>query len=964
MKTKIPHLILAGLLGTSITSLADTVVWDGDTDNTWGAGTNWVGDPSPPTNGDDLTFSGTVQTSTSNDLAAGTDIAGIQFTNTTGGEKFTLAGNAIDLTGNITTTAPLANGDGILLDTISLNMQLTGGDRTFTTNQFDANDRHDITVSGVISEDASPRSLIKEGSSFLYLSGTNTYTGATTINAGRLYLGNGGTTGSLDTASTISIASGAALEIWQSDDVTQGTDFSGAAITGAGQLRKSGADGTLILNTANTYTGGTFINRSPVQIEHNDALGTGAVTLWQSNAKLKLVDGITLDNDMTIVNSGNAKFIELVSGSATISSSSTMTMQETSGINARFRALNSGTLTLDAQITGAGGIAANGGTVILTNAANNYTGQTYVTAGTLQINDGAAVSNTSSILLRGSNVVLSLADGVTVDRNLTAETTGVNKTLQVDNAGTTSATYSGGITIQETSLNAFDLDAGADDTLTISGVISGTGAAGVTKEGTGTAILTNTNTHTGNTTVSAGTLQISGGGSLSTSSAVVNNANLNYGTTIASDTYGLSSSTTGTGTLTGTAKLLQLNGDITQGTVNLTSGTSGSLYGQGIELVADTTITAGSITLTGDLGRRGKGGTLALDTSGTNGAINLDVSIGRSGDWYGFNSFTADAGTGTLIVSGANAGSGGWRGTSSVSLTGNLDISSSFSLSGTGAGKLDLTATGNSSVTGDLALANTTNTWTVNPSLTMDVSGAISGTNAAITKDGTGTLTLSGANTYSGNTTVSDGTLIINGNQSGATGAMTINANGTLAGSGTIGASLLTVNGVIAPGNSPGTLTTGAQLWNDGGSYLWEINASDIDGGGSIGTDPGWDWLDINGSLDLSLLSAGGFTIDIDSLTSGNIAGDAVGFDTWTKGAPGDFDYSFTIATFDSLIGTFDASLFTLDSSGFTNGPSWDWQIKLSGSDLVLEAYAVPEPSSAALLGLGGLALMLRRKRS
>jgi autotransporter-associated beta strand protein len=380
--------------------------------------------------------------------------------------------------------------------------------------------------------------------------------------------------------------------------------------------------------------------------------------------------------------------------------------------------------------------------------------------------------------------------------------------------------------------------------------------------------------------------------------------------------------------------------------------------------VADTTITAGSITLTGDLGRRGKGGTLALDTSGTNGAINLDVSIGRSGDWYGFNSFTADAGTGTLIVSGANAGSGGWRGTSSVSLTGNLDISSSFSLSGTGAGKLDLTATGNSSVTGDLALANTTNTWTVNPSLTMDVSGAISGTNAAITKDGTGTLTLSGANTYSGNTTVSDGTLIINGNQSGATGAMTINANGTLAGSGTIGASLLTVNGVIAPGNSPGTLATGSQLWNDGGSYLWEINASDIDGGGSIGTDPGWDWLDINGSLDLSLLSAGGFTIDIDSLTSGNIAGDAVGFDTWTKGAPGDFDYSFTIATFDSLIGTFDASLFTLDSSGFTNGPSWDWQIKLSGSDLVLEAYAVPEPSSAALLGLGGLALMLRRKRS
>ncbi len=79
------------------------------------------------------------------------------------------------------------------------------------------------------------------------------------------------------------------------------------------------------------------------------------------------------------------------------------------------------------------------------------------------------------------------------------------------------------------------------------------------------------------------------------------------------------------------------------------------------------------------------------------------------------------------------------------------------------------------------------------------------------------------------------------------------------------------LGGVLSPGNSPGTASTGAQTWNDGGSYLWEINASD-DAGGSIGTDPGWDWLDITGALDLSALTAGGFTIDIDSLTSGNIA--------------------------------------------------------------------------------------------
>ena len=272
-------------------------------------------------------------------------------------------------------------------------------------------------------------------------------------------------------------------------------------------------------------------------------------------------------------------------------------------------------------------------------------------------------------------------------------------------------------------------------------------------------------------------------------------------------------------------------------------------------------------------------------------------------------------------------------------------------------------------------------TFKYNSTNAQELSGVISGA-GSLEKDNSSTLTLSGDNTYSGNTTVSAGTLALTGTTNNisssaiidVTSGATLDVSGlssgfelagsqTISGSGTVFGDMTIASGsVLSPGNSPGTMSTGAQTWEDGGTYLWEINASN-DAGGTQGADPGWDWLDITGTLDLSSLTAGGFTIDIDSLTSGNIAGDAVGFESYTK-ADGIFDYSFIIATASSGITGFDADNFTLDSSGFSNAPGWDWQIKLSGGDLVLEAYAVPEPSSSALLGLGALALALRRRRA
>jgi fibronectin-binding autotransporter adhesin len=408
----------------------------------------------------------------------------------------------------------------------------------------------------------------------------------------------------------------------------------------------------------------------------------------------------------------------------------------------------------------------------------------------------------------------------------------------------------------------------------------------------GSLTLRGNSTYSGTTTISAGTLQIGNGttGSLSTSSAVVNDANLLYGTTTTSGTYGLSSSTTGTGSLTGTAELLKLNGDITQsGNVSLSSGTNGVLYERGIELVSDTTITAGNITLTGDLGHRASStGNLTLDTSATNGAITLDVSIGRSGDWYGFDSFTANAGTGTLTVSGANAGAGGWRGPSGASLTGALNISSSFSV----VGELNLTATGNSSVSGNLSI-NGTNTWTVNPGLTMTVSGNVSGTNAIITKNGAGTLTLSGNNTYTGATTIESGTLQIGAG--GTTGSLSTSSS-------------ITNNGTLAFNRSD-NITQGTHF-----------STAAIGGTGSIVQ---------NGAGNLTLNAAntysGGTTLNTGTLVIGNTAAAGTGTITQTDGSSLlKFDTTGTVANAMSIYNVATNQTVTLSGAITAQNTTYD----------------------------------------
>ncbi|MGB1937727.1 MAG: PEP-CTERM sorting domain-containing protein, partial [Akkermansiaceae bacterium] len=227
-------------------------------------------------------------------------------------------------------------------------------------------------------------------------------------------------------------------------------------------------------------------------------------------------------------------------------------------------------------------------------------------------------------------------------------------------------------------------------------------------------------------------------------------------------------------------------------------------------------------------------------------------------------------------------------------------------------------------------------------------------------------------------TNVDSGVLVLNDHYDND-GSYIIDAGGILKGSGVTDATVTVVaGGILSPGNSPGTLTTASQTWTDGGGFIWEINDSD----GTKGGDPGWDSFNIDGTLDLSSLSIGGFTIYITSLDLENNLGEAAGFDEFNL-TMGDLTgyYSFVIAETTSGILGFDESLFVLDTSDFLNtDPSWDWAIVQEGNNLFLESSATsgsafapllsqsstanPEPSSVTLLALGGLALALRRKRS
>ncbi len=325
-------------------------------------------------------------------------------------------------------------------------------------------------------------------------SGANTYTGSTRIfDSSTLQLGDGGTTGSLSTSSSIDIAAGSFFIINQSDTVSQGTDFS-ETITGDGDIVMNGS-GTLELRIGSGHAGETVVNSGTLRLVNtSDLAGMTSDDFFINNGStLEIESSVGGANRSTLLNDSIFTFGN--SGGGTINFLSGNHLAQT-GASETARFITTG--GSQNTITNSGGfINPQGGANVVTfevaDGSDDVDLQVDVTItngtyhkegdGTLSITSNSSIGNTGSIDIDGG----------------TFEIGGSASLRSTDQAG-----GSGIISTAITNDGAFKHNSTANQTVT--GVISGTGD--LIKANTGTLILTANNSFSGDVEITGGTIQM------------------------------------------------------------------------------------------------------------------------------------------------------------------------------------------------------------------------------------------------------------------------------------------------------------------------------------------------------------------------------------------------------------------------------------------------------------------------
>ncbi len=853
MRFKLPGLFLAAFAAVwSFTPRAEAqLTWNNPANKQWSnnAATwnnnNWWAD-----NNSDLVFAGSGSGLVTNNMTAWWTFSLIF---NSGAASFTNTGNSINVRGKIennstnTQTINLANisaDNGVReLNPVSGDLVINSGNLFLGTGgggewRVWGASAKTLTINGVISESGTFR--INQNSTVVFQQ-ANTYSGQTLIHAGQLILSNGATVGSnsIVLGGTNTIGASATNALYLGTSASSGgitltnaiTAASGGGASTIGTLNTSGTNtysgpitlnnslsvnavsgGTTVLSGAVNYgsgtgtriavggggtvisTGtststsdqyqvrigngtliignGTIIARTNVQgVGHALDLGVDLNNaIVNATSALRASNGVTVSNSIYVsTTNSQARIIGAAGANATTTFSGPIGL---SSANLWLDSTNGQTVTVSGAITNFGGtgnglVKTNAGLAILS-GANTYNGTTLITNGTLRIANNTALGSTDNGTTVGSGAALEFSNNINV----------VNEALTLNGSGISSGgalrnisganTNTGAITLD--SASRINSDAGtltlsgavglSANTLTVGGaantIISGavTGTGGVTKDGAGQLTLSNGANSFGLLTISAGTVVVSN-----------------------------TTTTTGLAGSGGTLNLTSPDGPTQQFIVN-TSGSNSY---------------AGTVSGTGQFVKRGTGTQAFTGTYGNTSGIYIDQGTVNFDGSSTVASARIDIGSAEGGLQGQTAefrlgGTSGGR-----SFTNNFNA---FTNSGSATRTL---ASENTSGVNTVS-GNITNTAAINGGLivtnasggALQLSGVVSGT-GAVSKTGAGTLVLSGNNSYSGATDISNGVVLIShANALGTTAAGTTVRSGAalhLSNGITTAAEGLTLNG-------------------------------------------------------------------------------------------------------------------------------------------------------------------------
>ena len=362
------------------------------------------------------------------------------------------------------TAGHLTLNGGTLLSTADFTLNANRGVALGSSHgTFNVNSGTVLTVAGVI---AGSNNLIKSGAGTLLLSGTNTYTGLTNIDVGKVQV-----TGTLSSSTTVdnegvfdvdstntvaSVFGSGNVELASGITLTTGDTNNrtiSGVISGAGNLVKTGS-GTLTLSGTNTYTGTTTISSGTLNIFADSGLGAAP---------------------------GSATAGHLTLNGGTLRTTSNFTLNSNRGIalgsnNGTFNVHGSSTLTYGGIIAGSGSLTKVGtGTLVLTSQLSTYSGGTINDAGTLRLaasSIGSIGSATSGPIGTGSlinNAILDV-DGNLIHNTKTNNGTIINKPAPSTNFASSSITAIYGDSIT----NTFTTDSNGTKTFSSSNTSSAT----------------------------------------------------------------------------------------------------------------------------------------------------------------------------------------------------------------------------------------------------------------------------------------------------------------------------------------------------------------------------------------------------------------------------------------------------------------------------------------------------------